>query len=164
MTHQGSGGYGGGPPGYGSPGVPAGGATPPPGQWQGHAQAPAPPGPPKKPNVALWLGIGCAALLVMTAVVGGVIFYLLRQTGQRIEAGFEIAIDAGLRFDAGTGKGGPICEAAAACCERAAKVAGANPAAIAACLAFRTHTTELACQQALEAYKRSAPVTGATCP
>jgi hypothetical protein len=61
------------------------------------------------------------------------------------------------------GAGGPACEQAAACCKKIAEKTGAAASALAACNQFQS-LPAIGCQQALEAYKRSAAGVGATCP
>jgi hypothetical protein len=61
------------------------------------------------------------------------------------------------------GAGGPICEQAAACCKSIAAKGGADPSAVAACESMKTLPL-VGCTQALETYKRTAPIIGATCP
>lgn len=63
----------------------------------------------------------------------------------------------------GLAAGGPVCEQAATCCRSIAQKSGAGAAALTACDNLKTLPT-VGCQQALEAYKRSAPGLGAACP
>ncbi|HEX6277470.1 MAG TPA: hypothetical protein VFZ53_30715, partial [Polyangiaceae bacterium] len=98
MSQQGPGGYGGGfgppggpgappggfpviPPG-GPPGAPAGfGPQPPP----IHPQYPAggAPQPPKKTSPLVWVGVGCAVLLVLLVGSGAVAFFLAKRAANQ---------------------------------------------------------------------------------
>jgi hypothetical protein len=117
-------------------------------------------------------------LFLLAAVSGVVVFVLARNAARSGAAGafsaaVEFALDGGVvTFDAGasTGvpsgalvQGGPTCEKAADCCRRVLEKTAANPQTLAACDGLR-QATELACQQALEVHRRSAPVLGTTCP
>ncbi|HEY3498548.1 MAG TPA: hypothetical protein VGK73_27850 [Polyangiaceae bacterium] len=63
----------------------------------------------------------------------------------------------------GLAAGGPVCEQASTCCTNAVKKTGGSASALDACNNLKTLPT-IACQQALETYKRSAPALGVACP
>jgi hypothetical protein len=63
----------------------------------------------------------------------------------------------------GIAKGGPNCDAAAACCKAMASKAGAQAQTIASCDALKS-SPDFACAQALATYKKMAPLVGVTCP
>jgi hypothetical protein len=121
----------------------------------------------------VWVGVGCAVLLVLGAIGSGAVAFILARNAAKkgvagaFSAAVELAIDGGaVTFDAGASTGtigGPTCERAADCCRRVLTKTGSSPEVIAACDQLRT-ATELACTQALEVHAKSAPLLGASCP
>jgi hypothetical protein len=188
----GYGGYppGGGPPGgYGPPGSPPGGYGGP-GAPGGHGGpggpgygAPPPPGPPAKKGTSpvVWLGVGCGVLMLLGGAGAAWFFYTASQgisaalaVGSALaDGGISITVPPGaaggaggtlvLPGPAGLATGGPACEQAAQCCRSMVAKSGGNPAAEAACDNMKA-MPQVGCVQALETYKRSAPLVGATCP
>jgi hypothetical protein len=150
-----------------------------PGGGYGPNWGPAPPAPPpaNKTNPGVWLAVGCAAVFVIAlgafAALGFVAWSAAKSgktVGGAFSAGVKVELDGGaLAFDAGAktgpppGAGGPTCEKAAECCKAVFKGGGANAASLAACEGLATGT-EAECQQALNAYRLSAPAFGAACP
>ena len=173
MSQQGSGGgYGAGP---GQSGGPPGYYGAPDGPPQTGAPGPAP-SPRNTTNPVVWLAVGCAAVFVIAlgafAALGLVAWNAAKSgktVGGAFSAGVKIELDGGaLAFDAGAktgpppGAAGPTCEKAAECCKAVFKGGGASAASLAACEGLATGT-EADCQQALNAYRLSAPAFGAVC-
>jgi hypothetical protein len=177
------GGYGGpgAPGGYGGPGGPGWGQQPPQGGPPPYG-APPPPGPPPKKGTSpvVWLGVGCGVLLLVGGAGAAWFFYAASQgisaalaVGSALvlaDGGVSAPVAAGgaegtpvVPGPAGLATGGPDCELAATCCRSIVTKSGGNAAAAEACDNMKS-APRLACAQALETYKRSAPVIGATCP
>jgi hypothetical protein len=127
----------------------------------------------------VWLGVGCGVLLLLGGASAAWFFYTAsRGITAALEAGAALA-DAGVTLTppaaggaggtlivpgpGGLATGGPACEQAAKCCRSMVAKSGGNPAAEAACDNMKT-MPQIGCTQALETYKRSAPLVGATCP
>jgi hypothetical protein len=177
------GGYGG-PGGHGGPGGPGWGPPPHAGGPSPYA-APPPPGPPPKKGTSpvVWLGVGCGVLLLVGGAFAAWFFYTASQTlSAALAVGSALTLADGgvsvtvppagaggsggtlvLPGPAGLATGGPNCELAAKCCRSMVAKSGGNPAAEAACDNMKT-LPQVGCVQALETYKRSAPLIGATCP
>jgi hypothetical protein len=63
----------------------------------------------------------------------------------------------------GLAQGGELCVQAATCCKNIAQKSGGEASNVSICETFKSMPT-IGCQQALDAYKRSAASVGATCP
>ncbi len=140
----------------------------------------------------MFLAVGCGVLLILGAASAGWFFYsasrAVSSIAAMVDGGVPLTIpsvamptaeqapDPGAEntedtADAGvlsptppTGFApGPSCPQAAACCKALVTKAGANPAAVAACDNL-LKAPGIGCAQALETYKRTAPVMGAKCP
>jgi hypothetical protein len=120
------------------------------------------------------VGVGCGVLALLAIASGVVAFVLAKRAASSglagaFSAAVELAVDGGaVSFDAGTEFdagliGGPTCERAADCCRRVLEKTGANPQTLAACEELRK-ANEVACRQALEVHRRSAPLLGTSCP
>jgi hypothetical protein len=181
------------PGGYGGPGAPGGHGGPGGPGWGQQPQhggpspygAPPPPGPPPKKGTSpvVWLGVGCGVLLLVGGAGAAWFFYTASQKiSAALAVGSAIAfVDGGVAVTvpptgaggaggtvilpgpAGLATGGPSCELAAKCCRSMVAKSGGNPAAEAACDNMKT-LPQVGCEQALETYKRSAPLIGASCP
>lgn len=199
MAHQGPGGYGGGPPaggppgggyggygggappggpgqpgGYGSPGAPG---YPPPAQYpQANAQPGygAPP-PKKKSNTALFVGLGCGALLLLAAGAATAIYLWTRDTinsavsaasafgaavgsAPIVVPGVPAAPGAGAPAPAG---GAGTCERARICCEKILARSGNKNGAL-NCEGLR-QLPDSSCTQMLTAYTTMAAALGDSC-
>jgi hypothetical protein len=173
------GGYG--PPGHGSPGAPPGWGKPP-----GYGAPPpaAPPPQKKATNPIVWLGLGCGVLLFLVGGAGAAWFFYTASRGLSsalavgsalsvVDGGVTLTVPPGAAGGAGgtlalpgpggLATGGPVCEQAASCCRSMVAKSGGSPAAEAACDNMKG-MPQVGCVQALETYKRSAPLVGATCP
>jgi hypothetical protein len=129
----------------------------------------------------LFIGLGCGALLLLGGAGAAWFFY---QASQVARAGFAVASAVAIAADggvpltvpgpAGSGvpltipdgalnTGGPTCEQAAACCRAVVAKTGGNADMQATCEAMR-QAPQIGCVQALETYRRTAPLVGASCP
>jgi hypothetical protein len=131
------------------------------------------------------VGIGCAVLLVLGAGAALAAYFLVVEPAMKLKEqaaaaasaanglGLSVSLtDGGVTVQvpatalsglAAGGAGGPVCEQAAACCKSMAEKGGGDANAIAACDNMKTLPL-VGCSQALETYKRTAPILGATCP
>jgi hypothetical protein len=149
-----------------------------PGGGYGPNWGPAPPTPPpaNKTNPIVWLGIGCAAFLVVVlgvvaalGLVAGNAAKSAKTVGGAFSAGVKVALDGGvISIDAGakTGPppGSPTCKKAAECCKAVFEKAGGNAASLASCENLETAGTESECELALKTYRGTALGFGAACP
>jgi hypothetical protein len=134
------------------------------------------------------IGIGCAALLVLGSGAALAAYFFVVEPAMELQeqaaaaasaaAGLGLSVSlsdggvtvqvpasalSGLSASGGLAAGGPVCEQAAACCKSIAEKGGADPSAVAACENMKTLPL-VGCTQALETYKRTAPIIGAKCP
>jgi hypothetical protein len=127
--------------------------------------------------------VGCGVLLLFGGAGAAWFFYTASQgisaalaVGSALafsDGGVSITVPPGaaggaggtlvLPGPAGLATGGPVCEEAARCCRSMVAKSGGNAAAEAACDNMKA-MPQVGCVQALETYKRSAPLVGATCP
>ncbi len=159
------GGYGG-PPGYGGPGYPPGGA--PPGYGPAQYGAPPPAGPPpSKTKPLIWLGVGCALLLLLGGIGGVVAFLAMRQKTNDVEKQIELAASGvALGASAIVAPSAPatgVCAKTVACCQVIASKSGSNAdLAVRACAAYGS-LSDAVCLQQYPTLKRTAAAMGGSC-
>lgn len=134
------------------------------------------------------VGIGCGLLLLLGGGASLAAYFLVVQPAMELQEQAAAAASAagGLGLSVGLSDGGitvqvpssalsalaapgaltaggPECEQAAACCKAMATKAGGDPSAVSACESMKTMPL-VGCTQALETYKRTAPMLGIKCP
>jgi hypothetical protein len=132
----------------------------------------------------LFIGLGCGALLLIGGAGTLWFFYSASKvatTGLAVASAFAAAADGGALSvplaapgaaasgapvtapNGGLATGGPVCEQAAACCKAIVGKTAASPQALSGCEGM-LKAPQIGCTQALETYRRTAPLVGASCP
>ncbi len=126
----------------------------------------------------MWVGIGCGGLFLLSAIGGGIAFYMIRKAANQVEAAVAAAgataapgatpgtTDGAKTADGATDSAGsPVggaCAKAAECCRKIVQKSNAGPQAEAGCLAMK-QLTEATCVQPLQTYQQSAKMLGVNC-
>lgn len=128
----------------------------------------------------MWVGIGCGALFLLSAIGGGIAMYMAKKAADNALAALSAAAaplappaspgatppsdakaDDGAKDSAGSPVGG-ACAKAAECCRKIVQKSNAGAQAEAGCLAMK-QLTEATCQQPLQTYQQSAKLLGVSC-
>jgi hypothetical protein len=141
--------------------------------------------------VGLFVGLGCGALLLLGGAGAAAAYFMARSAAAEFSSKLEevskgggapiatavpapddgapVATSAPATGDAAPLEtGAPVassseCARAAACCEAMITKTGGGAEALKGCQAFRSLPNIAACKQALETYKKMAPLTGVKC-
>jgi hypothetical protein len=125
----------------------------------------------------MWVGIGCGALFLLSAIGGGIAMYMAKKAADNALAALSAAAAPlappgspgatppsaadGAKDSAGSPVGG-ACAKAAECCRKIVQKSNAGAQAEAGCLAMK-QLTEATCQQPLQTYQQSAKLLGVNC-
>jgi hypothetical protein len=120
----------------------------------------------------LFVGIGCGGLFLLSAIGGGIAFYMAKKATDNAFAALSAAASPGnppsspAAADGATDSaGGPAngnCAKAADCCRKIIVKSNAGAQAEAGCLAMK-QLDEATCAQPLQTYRQSAKLLGVSC-
>jgi hypothetical protein len=111
--------------------------------------------------VGLFVALGCGGLLLLSVIGAGAAYFWARSTAEDISEKLEEASKSA----AGGGSGvasSEVCAQAAACCAAMVTKTGGTAESLKACEALK-NMPSLGCAQALETYKKAAPLAGFKC-
>ncbi len=119
------------------------------------------------------MALGCGGLLLLSGIGAAVAFFMARSAAEEFSSKLEEASKGSAGSGAVPGDGavpgggavsaGGECAKAAACCEAMVTKTGGGPEAIKGCEALKNVPNNAACVQALETYRKMAPLTGVKC-
>jgi hypothetical protein len=107
------------------------------------------------------VALGCGGLLLLTGIGAAVAIMMARSAAEDFSSKLEEASKS-----AGGGSGAvassEVCAQAATCCEAMVTKTGGDANALKACESIKTMPS-IGCSQALETYKKAAPLAGFKC-
>lgn len=117
----------------------------------------------------MWVGLGCAGLLLLSLVGAAVAFFMAKQAAEAGLSALSAAAAPGAPPAPAEGatdsSGAPLggaCAKAAECCRKIIQKSNAGAQAEAGCLALK-QLPEASCEQPLQTYKQSASLLGVSC-
>jgi hypothetical protein len=113
------------------------------------------------------VALGCGGLLLLSGIGAAVAFFMARSAAEE----FSSKLEEASKGSAGSGSvsggaavtSGGECAKAAACCEAMVTKTGGGPDALKGCEALKNMPNSVGCAQALETYKKAAPLAGFKC-